>query len=88
MKYTIAEINLANELCFISDFKRLMEKYLPQDEQALASHYTYEYKVKHKANLIEWIFKHSRAELDLGRGEMIDSMLEDLLKGVRNGKVD
>lgn len=83
MKYTIAELVLANELCFIADFERLLKKHLPQREQALVSHYTYEYKTKHKANLIEWIFKHSRADLELGMGQVIDGMLNDLLVGLR-----
>jgi hypothetical protein len=77
-KFTIEELMLANELCFPSDFERLLKKHLPEDELDMLSYYVNTFREKN-SNLITWIFSYSRRSNKEFWGSINEKIVLDLL---------
>lgn len=80
-EFTIEQLKLADELCFPADFERLLRKHLPP-EDGPASFWLSDFK--RSGSLVNWIFRHSRAEMRrTSVGKFIDSAVLDLLNQPR-----
>jgi len=76
MKFSIAQLRLANELCYPADFVRLANKHLPEE---IVSGEIWKFLNAYNHNLLFWIFHFSRAELRRGMGDILDAMVLDIL---------
>ena len=73
--FSIAQLKLAEELCFPDDFRRLMEKYEP----AFACSHTYAFTNLCEGRLTRWIFSFSREDYCEGMVGTINAVVRDLI---------
>lgn len=80
MKFSIAQLMFANELCFVEDFKRVYaESAKGTGLEEFAGIMLMAFRQTHKCNLISWIHSYSRADLERGMGAVIDKMIIALI---------
>ena len=81
-RYSLSELKFANELCYPADFRKLLHKhstntYWEDWWQSL----DVSFRATHKADLISFIFSHSRRDFeDSGLGEVFENIIDDLIK--------
>lgn len=79
MKFSLDQLQYAQEVCFAADFIELFEKHAKGTELVGLGHY-YAMDNKHrKRDLIQWIFSFSRADRDREIGTVIERMLAELI---------
>lgn len=74
-RFTLSELQLANELAWPQDMERLLSLYFPDTWQC----YYYDFMHKHERSLIKMIFHYSRADYETDMGEAFENIITDLL---------
>ena len=79
MKFTLNQLQYAQEVCFPADFIELFDKHAKGTKLEGWGHY-YAMDNKHfKRDLIKWIFKFNRADRENVIGTIIEKMLVELI---------
>ena len=83
MKFTIAELKLADELAFPEDMEILCKKYFPDTDEMIGIWHIYywDFIHKHERSLLRLIFHYSRSDYKNGLGPVFEGMVSDLLTG-------
>jgi hypothetical protein len=79
MKYSLDQLQYANEICFDDEFIELFDKSAIGTPFEGDGRYYYAEKKRHKRDLLQWIFAFSRASRKRGYGTIIEKMLAELI---------